>query len=438
MKKRLLIIRKYVLENKSNKKEIHLTKTKHLDLYIALFLLAVLGTSIFIVLNVFGVFTKVDSFYAIKSNVENGVNYDNELTCVLHFKGRANKVNSAKSAAAKIYTAALKEAHMHVDAENRYAESSSIADINFHVNEICTVDAEVYKIMQDAYAISDIGNNNYSIFAAPIYDEWFKLASFAKDHETEQDPLFNETEKTYLDELVSIINDTNNYALEFLDNNRIKLSISDTYKQFRKNYDVTSPIVSLNVLENAYKMEAAKKALEANDLTNGYLASTHGLGITLKGLETLSHHIYDKDVTNGEIGYIAFGEKEHAFKKTMMFDINHGDSYYHYEVKDNDGNIHYRNQALNLKTGYPNEYYLSAYTFDQAADLKKVVLANQKLLTVDSLEKEEAYISANQDIDLCLNKAESSKTYYLSKNLKEKIYIFKPEVYTINIINKEE
>ena len=437
MKKKLLIIRKYVLENKSNKKEIHLTKTKHLDLFIAIFVLAVLGASVFIVLNVFGVFTKVDSYYAIKSTVEDNVNYDNDLSCALHFKGQANRVNSAKNTATKLYTDTLRAVHKHIDAINRYSESSSIADINFFVNEECTVDAEVYKIMQDAYAISDIENNNYSIFAAPLYDEWFKLSSFAKNSDTKQDPLFNETEKEYLESLTAIINDTNNYSLEFLDNNRIKLSISDTYKKFRADYDITSPIVSLNVLENAYKMEAVKKVFEENGFTDGYLASTNGLGVTLKSLDTLSHSIYNKDVTNGEIGYLSI-KGDYAFKKTMMYGLSEDDSYYFYKIKDNEGNVIYRHQSLNLKTGYPNSYYLSAYLFRNDADVKKAVLDNQKLIAVDSLEKEEAFINENQDSDLCLNKIESPNSYHLSKNLKEKIYIFKPEVYTINIINKEE
>ena len=436
MKKKLLNIRKCVLENKSNKKEIHLTKTKHLDIFILVFVLAVLGTSVFIVLNVFGVFTKVDTYIAIKSTVENGVNYDNELSCALHFKGRENRVNSAKSSATKIYTAALKTVHMHVDAENRYSESASISDINYFVNEVCTVDEEVYQIVKDAYAISDIDNNNYSIFAAPLYDAWFQLASFTKSNDYSLDPLFSETEKAYIEELTAIINNTDNYGLEFLDNNRIKLTISDTYKEFRTKYDIHGPIISLNVLENAYKLEAAKKALEENGFTDGYLASTSGLGVTLKDLEKLSHSIYNKDLSYGEIGYIALGG-DYAFKKTTMFEINESNSYYHYQFTDN-GKTYYRNLSLNLKTGYPNDYYLSTQIFEKTNNLKKAALDNQRLLMVDSLEKETAYITANQDIDLCLNKAESPNSYHLSKNLKEKIYIFKPEVYTINIINKEE
>ena len=430
------------MENKSNKKEIHLTKSKHLDIFVALFFLAVLGTAIFIVLNVFGVFTKVDSYYAIKASVENGVNYDGDLTCVLHFKGRENKVNSGKSSATKLYTATLKTVHMHVDAENRYSESSSIADINFHVNETCTVDSEVYQIVKDAYAISDIENNNYSLFAAPLYDEWFKLASFSKNNgNTSQDPLLNETEKAYLEELTAIINDTSNYSLEFLDNYQIKLSISENYRQFRSNYDLKEgqPIISLNVLENAYKLEAVKKAFEENGFIDGYLASTNGLGVTLKGLETLSHGLYNISDNSGEIGYLSLNG-DYAFKKTAMFDFNPNDNdeYNFYQLKDNENNIHYRSLSLNLKTGYPNEYYLSTAIFEKNTDLKKAVLDNQKLLMVDSLEKEEAFLAANQDIDLCFNKAESPNSYYFSKNLKEKIYIFKPEVYTINIINKEE
>ena len=425
------------MENKSNKKEIHLTKTKHLDLFIALFVLAVLGASVFMILNIFGVFTKVDSYYAIKSTIENNVNYDGDLTCAIHFKGRANRVNTAKNAATKVYTETLGKVHKHIDARNRYSESSSIADINFNVNEVCTVDAEVYQIMQDAYAISDIESNNYSIFAAPIYDEWFKLSSFTKNGDTNQDPLVNENEKKYLETLVGIINDTNNYSLEFLDNNRIKLSISETYKQFRIDYDLTSPIVSLNVLENAYKIEAAKKALEENGFVDGYISSTNGLGVTLTGLETLSHSIFNKDATNGEIGYLSI-KGDYAFKKTTMFSVSENDAYYFYKIKDGDGNTHYRSQSINLKTGYPNEYYLSAYLFRNDNDVKKAALDNQKFIVVDSLEKEEAFINENQDIELCLNKTESPNSYLLSKNLQEKIYIFKPEVYTINIINKEE
>ena len=425
------------MENKSNKKEINLTKTKHLDIYIIVFVLAVLATATFFILNVFGVFTKVDTYIAIKSTVENGVNYDNDLSCALHFNGRENRVNSAKNSATKIYTAALKTVHMHVDAEKRHSESASIADINYFVNEVCTVDAEVYQIVKDAYVLSDIDNNNYSIFAAPLYDTWFQLASFTKSNDYSLDPLYSETEKAYIEELTAIINDTNNYSLEFLDNNRIKLTISDTYREFRTKYDIHGPIISLNVLENAYKLEAAKKALEENGFTDGYLASTSGLGVTLKGLEKLSHSIYNKDVSYGEIGYIALGG-DYAFKKTTMFEINESNSYYHYKFTDSNGKTYYCNMSLNLKTGYPNDYYLSTQIFEKTNDVKKAALDNQRLLMVDSLEKETAFINANQDIDLCLNKAESPNFYLLSKNLQEKIYIFKPEVYTINIINKEE
>ena len=441
MNKKLLTIRKYALENQNNnnssRREVHLTKNKHLDVFIFLFFGAVLVASIFIILNIFGVFTKVDSYYALKATVEDGISYDNELTCVLHFKGNASSVNSEKNEITKKYTAALKGIHLRADAVNAHKQSASIALINQNIGKATYVDQEVYAMLQEAYAISNIDDNNYSIFASPLYEHWLNLCSFAKLGNLDSDPLINEDERNYLNELTSIINDANNYSIEFLEDNRIKVDISETYQAFIDKYELDTPIISLNVLENVFKIEAAKKVLVENGYTDGYITTRNGLGLTLEGLESLAHSIFNVSKPEGEIGYINYS-KPHVFKKTMMYEYLNANEYQYYQITGSDSVTHYRNINLNLKTGYPNEQYLATYMISEELTLKEMCLANQRLMLVDSLEKETDFINNNKNIEVCLNRLETPNSYFLTKNVKELIYLFNSEVYYIDNINREE
>ena len=107
----------------------------------------------------------------------------------------------------------MKYIYMQTSAYIDYSPyATGIAYINNNLDRDIIVTDTLYNILKDAYQKSLL-DNNYSIFAAPIYHEWDILLYSGTLGEYDNDPLIYEEEKNYLNDLANIVNDTNNYSL---------------------------------------------------------------------------------------------------------------------------------------------------------------------------------------------------------------------------------
>ena len=421
------------MENNNNS-SIKLSKHKHLDLFIILFFVTVAIATALITCSVLGVFENGTGYYALElADATGQVKYATGIECDLFFKGNGYEVNSKKKKATYLYNERMKYIYMQTSAYIDYSPyATGIAYINNNLDRDIIVTDTLYNILKDAYQKSLL-DNNYSIFAAPIYHEWDILLYSGTLGEYDNDPLIYEEEKNYLNDLANIVNDTNNYSLLFKDNNTVNLSISETYREFREIHEMDSPIISLNVLENAYQMNYVSQELEKEGYKNGYLIDEYGSGITLSNFSSLNLELFN--ITDDESQSYGYLEE----KGSYVFSFNHhflatskqiGTCY----TLEHEEEYYYRSSYIDLNNGLSSDYYLFTGLISKQASLLDVVLENQSIAVIDDTIEENEYLNNLDDrYQICLLKKNDGKTLKVSESLINDLTIYKND-YTIVII----
>ena len=419
------------MENKE-KKTIKLSKVKHLDLFIVLFVVAVALTSVYVVLNAMGFLSYTNNYVAISPiSDKNLPNYAEGMSCSLFFSGTTRDANVAAKRASEVYSDSLKNIYKRLDASNEYLDSPSIAQINDGIGHDVKVDSTIYNIVKDAYQRTSI-DNNYSIFAQPLFDEWNDLISYAQSGHQERDPLNDDEEMNYLTELKNYINDSTNFNLEFKDNNTIKLSISEAYQNFRATNEINSPIISLNSLTGAYLVKEAAKSLEEAGFTDGYVLHNYGSGVTLKDYQSLNHRLYD--VVNDDFhdfGYITIGG-QYSFFKSYQINVSRILETEYYAIQK-DGVTHYRSKHLNLKTGLPSEYHLEDVLFAEGYDVIDVTIEGLKVTSVTDNLEETAFINNRLVDKYAYLKNGEDKTVYIAESIKSQLTLYSEEYTSVTL-----
>ena len=369
---------------KKEARTVNLSKTKHFDIIVIGFVVAVAIAAVLITLNAFGIFTSATGYSQLDLEVYKEVKFGHDLNCYVYFSGNTMKVNSEKKQASSLFSSSYREIYMMTDPYLDYSPYfSSIKTINSSLGEDVKIDARLYDILKDAYEKSDVVNNNYSIFAAPLYDEWNDLLYSGSSGNTDSDPLFNNEELSYLQTLANYVKDTSSYSLEFKDDNIVQLNISNAYKTFREEYEITSPIISLNALESAYQIKYVASRMEKEGYTNAYIADDYGNGMTLNDLGSLNHNLYDiQEGTTHLFGHIS-RSGEYVFSMNHHFLTNPKVATEFYDIIKDD-NLYHRSSYLKLETGLPYDSYLSTNLFSEKLDLPSLVLENNKLIIKDN------------------------------------------------------
>ncbi len=379
------------MEN-NERKNISLSKTKHFELIIIAFVVAVAVAAVLITCSALGIFNNATGYAELETATYSDVKFAHNIHCYIYFKGNEMQVTSKKGKANSLFSTSYREIYMMTDPYVDYSPYSvSLKQINKSLGEDVKVDERLYLLLKDAYQKSDIQNNNYSLFAAPLFHEWDSLLYSGALGNYESDPLFNDEEADYLSNLANIINDTSNYSLEFKDNNVVNLNVSPEYKEFLDSYSNNAPIISLNALENSYQMQYIANKLEEAGYENGYLVDDFGNGITLKGFTSMNHNLYDIEDGGAHLfGHISMNGR-YRFSATHHFLVNPLNSPYFYDVTKDD-NIYHRSSYLKLEDGSVYDHYLSTNLFSENLDLPSLVLENNKLPIKDN-----TYLSEQAD-----------------------------------------
>ena len=347
------------------------------------FVAAVAIAAVLITLNAFGIFTDATGYINLDLEVYKEVKFSHDLNGSIYLSGNAMKVNSAKKKASSFFSSTYREIYMMTDSYIDYSPYfSSIKTINSSLGEDVKIDSRLYIILKDAYEKSDVVNSNYSIFAAPLFDEWNDLLYSGSLGNVDTDPLIDNDELSYIQTLVSYIHDTSSYSLEFKEDNVVQLNISNAYKSFREEYEITSPIISLNALETAYQIQYVATRMEEEGYSNFYISDDYGNGMTAKDFGSLNHNLYD--IQDGSVhlfGHINRNGK-YVFSAMHHFLTNPSTVNDFYDITKNE-RIYHRSSYLNLETGLPNDSYLSTNLFSNELDLPSLVLENNKLIITD-------------------------------------------------------
>jgi hypothetical protein len=408
-------------------------RPKHFTLKLIAFFASLALLIVAIVLGVMGYLHYDSGYYQLTAAASDLSAYGGDMTALVYFEGSSASLRGQVSTANALYSKALESAYMRTDAEKSYTSSASIGRVNLNPNVPTALDQETYALLHDAYE-KDLLYSNFSLYAAPLYDYWANLASFPSTSQQTEDPINNAVSANYLASLLAHVQSAASHCSLLFDEEAtsVTLKVDDTYLAFRKDNEITSPILSLNILRDAYKSALLSKALINAGYTKALLSTPDGTMMSLGGVETTEYRLYDHDGTKSIYYGVLRNSGESCGIETRRFenDSTRVASPY-FTVKDSAGALHYRSPWLNLQTGYPTDYLVEmAYRKKDLDVVSAMSLMNEFQSAIDETQLsglKAAYLKSGAL--LSYNKKGETKKVYVNQDEKASLILVKAEGY---------
>lgn len=320
-----------------------------------------------------------------------------EISFSHYFEGTSNFIKKEVRTLQKGYTSILYDVCRQLDAENTYEGAVSLGALNSNLGVAVSVSPELYAVLKDAYSRT-LEKKNFNMFAGALYAEWKSILIL--DDASEFDPLNNEYMTYRIGEIAKEVSDLSNFTLEFLDDSTctVLFDVSEHYLAFSSEFELSSVILDLNLMANAYKLSLLAQELEALGYKNGYLVSNDGLVVTLSETFEQSFVLYGIENENPlssnivERGAVAVSG---AASKVYMSAFAFG-SYYNATV-----NGHLRNLFFDTTTGESHEVILSCTIIsnDTSDETSSIVENMANLLYLCSLSSKSAVQEAISELN---------------------------------------
>lgn len=319
-----------------------------------------------------------------------------EISFSHYFEGTSNSIKKEVRTLQKVYTSILYDVCRQLDAENTYEGAVSLGALNSNLGVAVSVSPELYAVLKDAYSRT-LEKKNFNMFAGALYAEWKSILIL--DDASEFDPLNNEYMTYRIGEIAKEVSDLSNFTLEFLDDSTctVLFDVSEHYLAFSSEFELSSVVLDLNLMTNAYKLYLLAQELEALGYKNGYLVSNDGLVVTLSETFEQSFVLYGIENENPlssnivERGAVAVSG---AASKVYMSAFAFG-SYYNATV-----NGHLRNLFFDTTTGESHEVILSCTIIsnDTSDEASSIVENMANLLYLCSLSSKSAVQEAISEL----------------------------------------
>lgn len=320
-----------------------------------------------------------------------------EISFSHYFEGTSNSIKKEVRTLQKVYTSILYDVCRQLDAENTYEGAVSLGALNSNLGVAVSVSPELYAVLKDAYSRT-LEKKNFNMFAGALYAEWKSILIL--DDASEFDPLNNEYMTYRIGEIAKEVSDLSNFTLEFLDDSTctVLFDVSEHYLAFSSEFELSSVVLDLNLMANAYKLSLLAQELEALGYKNGYLVSNDGLVLTLSETFEQSFVLYGIENENPlssnivERGAVAVSG---AASKVYMSAFAFG-SYYNATV-----NGHLRNLFFDTTTGESHEVILSCTIIsnDTSDEASSIVENMANLLYLCSLSSKSAVQEAISELN---------------------------------------
>ena len=358
---------------------------KHIKLRIAVVIVSFIVAVTAFTIGVVNIGKKTPGYQLIEAKADaEAMTYNKAVGFRYYLEGSSNEIKRAINDLVELYTPILSDAYKQLDHQNVYTGQVSIGTINQNMGTVVSVSPELYGILKDAYART-LSKNGFNMFAGALYTEWRSIQIL--DEPDEFDPAFNEEQAKRISEIASEVSKLDNFKLEFLDDNScsIRFSVSDSYRRFCEDHEISAFALDLNVLKDAYMLQTMAKRLQAAGCNMGYLYTREGMVLSLGSPHSLSYDMYSLE--NGREVVHATLQLDGTFSATTFTAFGYG-SDYGYSIEVNGGKL-FRNLYFNVQDGGFSNVVLSAtvvrYDMDMVDTVhKSLTLANLK--TADAVE----------------------------------------------------
>ena len=199
------------------------------------------------------------------------------------FSGSSSEIRRGVRELEEVYAAALKDAYRILDPVNTYEGWDNLATVNRNLGREVVVGRELYRVLADALERTDRGEG-YSVFSGALCAEWEALRYALEP--VDFDPVNDPGEAERLARLTAATAERSNFSLELLDAEscRVRLTVSQSYLELLEELEIAdAPILDLNALKDAWKLQLVAERLEERGYDRGYLLTDSGLLLTLSG-----------------------------------------------------------------------------------------------------------------------------------------------------------
>lgn len=384
-------------------KEIYVNR-KHVVLRIIIFAITLITGITLLSLYFTGILKYTKGYFKTEVSYENKLLINDDVSFYTYFDGNSASYRKYAQNLNSTYSNEYNYILKLLDSKNTYDGVINLAYINLNTDKDLKIEKPLYDILSDAY-LKTSENKNYSLFSSSIYQtyEAIFLSTFNNNIEIEQ---------TYLDrinEATAIINDSNNFNLEFKDNNVINLHVSTTFSSFINEHELTSSYLDLNILKDAYIIEYLAGKMKENNYLNSYFISSNG-------------YIYSLDSYVGSMNLLTISADN--IKKYSTYDIKGNSSYIYFNYFDSNNNRIYKNKDIYMYT------IVNIKEGSCISNINSFFINSSSLSLVDK---------GYQLLNLTSFKSSEEINLYIKENSLNKVtYCIKEDIYSTEKLNLSE
>lgn len=250
------------------KEEIELSE-KHLKLRTVLMIVfLVLGVSA-LGYGVFSLLTPEPGWVEIKPT--NNGQTTAAVDFVFYYYLDDSATRSEKRAVTGLYTQAGIDAYRLFTAYEEFEDTPNVASLNRHPNEEIQIDPALYSALA---LVQESGDR--SLYLGPVYERYGDLFLCRDETETvDFDPYRNPEVAAEYAEAAAWANDKSAMDLELLEDNRVRLALSEEYLDWAEKSGVTTHI-DFAWMKNAFIADYLADVLTAQGFTRATLSSFDG------------------------------------------------------------------------------------------------------------------------------------------------------------------
>ena len=330
-----------------------------------------------------------------------------ELTC--YFDGSSDEIRTSINEVRSAYSAALARLYKLLDPVNTYEGFKNLAYLDQHPGEDVEIDAELFEILNSAYALTV--NGRFNMFAGALYSEWQGISVLQE--QADFDPLLNPDENERIAAIAACVGDLSNFTYKVVDpyEHIVRFDVSEAYKQFARDYELTAPVIDLAYLKEAYEIEYTASAVERTGHTNGYFVTDEGLSKAMSGVNEGAYVLHTLE--SGLAVRACFAELKGgmAICEARVFSLNESPLYYTIEKG---GETLFRHPHFDYAGGGTYDTLILACAISYSGDIVSAAIDSYRLLSSASSADAAEYASGRAGENTALAyvlKAEPNTVY---------------------------
>ena len=246
--------------------------------------IAIISLTVFL----FSLFEEEDGWNEIEAQ-DSMIGLTDEIVLTYYLGAGDASASSEHKAIQKIYSEILVKAHKLFNLYESFDGFNNLYYINNHIGEEIVVD----KFLYDALSLIK-QYNEALIYLEPIYSHYEELFMAENDvYAKDFDAYYSEEAEQYFSSVIDFASDRSKVYLELLDGCRVRLNVSEDYKEFAIENSITSFIGIAN-LRNAFIVDEVAEALIEKNYKYGSIVTSDGYMRNLDAVNRYSYNIFDK------------------------------------------------------------------------------------------------------------------------------------------------